>query len=206
TPVEPTSTSTAPPSTPTARPRPAPVAPAAAAPASRSQFVAQEASDVADPTPAVSASPTVALTSSPAPSTPTEVPLLQVPPLMFRTSDSAAAQIKSIGLQPSVQIVDRFSPTGEMTVVEQTPPAGQSVPPGSTVTLLVASGKVEVPNVVGLAEKIAWDTLHAAGFDGQTVRGPSSKVAIGLAADVQPSAGVVAASGSRVVLVVSRGP
>jgi serine/threonine-protein kinase len=124
---------------------------------------------------------------------------------MFRTADAAAATLRVAGLDPRTVSVDRFSPAGKGTVADQAPDAGQSVPNGSRVTLFIATGNVEIPNVVGLSEEAAWHVLQATGLDIHVIRVATDKVAAGLAAGVQPSAGVVVPGGARVTLAVSQG-
>jgi serine/threonine-protein kinase len=124
---------------------------------------------------------------------------------MYRSADSAAALVRSLGLEPNLKTVDVFSPAGKGTVAGQTPDAGSSVANGSRVSLLIASGSVEVPDVIGLAEDAAWQVLQSAGLQVQTVRVASNKTSAGLAANVQPAPGVVVPSGARVTLAVSQG-
>jgi len=52
-------------------------------------------------------------------------------------------------------------------LIDTSPAAGQSVPVGSNVTLVVSSGpaKVNVPDVTGESEALAKSDLHAAGFE-----------------------------------------
>jgi serine/threonine-protein kinase len=124
---------------------------------------------------------------------------------MYQSGDSAAAKLRLAGLDPLVRFVDRFSVGGKGTVADQAPNAGVSVPSGSRVTLLIASGNVEVPDVVGLREDVAWHALQAAGLDIRTIRVATDKVSAGLAAVVQPPPGSVVPGGARVTLAVSQG-
>lgn len=155
------------------------------------------------PTPLVEAVPTPVPVVAAAP-TPTSRPVA-VPPVAARSAGEAVDRVRGVGLVPRRATVDRYSPAGPGTVAAQDPPAGAAVPPGTSVTLLIASGNVVVPPVVGVLEEDASTQLHDAGLDIDTRRAPRSSVAAGRVADVNPGAGSVVPVGSKVVLTVSLG-
>jgi serine/threonine-protein kinase len=195
-----------------AQPRVAPIAPPEIVPPTPEasvEEISEEAPVAVDPSPPVTLTPQptpTSLSQAQPSATPTQTVLaVVVPPVMYQSGDSAAAKLRLAGLDPRVQSVDRFSPGGRGTVADQAPGAGANVPAGSRVTLLIASGNVEVPDVVGLREDAAWHALQAAGLDIRTIRVPTDKVSAGLAAAVQPSPGSVLPGGARVTLAVSQG-
>jgi serine/threonine-protein kinase len=135
------------------------------------------------------------------------VPLpVPVPPVVARPINEALDRVRAVGLVPRAQTADRYSAGGPGTVAAQDPPAGALLPPGGAVTLLVASGNVLVPNVIGLSEQDAWNALHESGFEIDTRRGRRSNVDVGRAADVNPSPGNALPAGSTVILTISQGP
>jgi len=141
----------------------------------------------------------------PAPTlTPTPMPV-PVPPVAAHSASGAVERLRAVGLVARTQSADRYSPAGPGTVAAQDPPAGSLLPPGSTVTLLVASGDVLVPDVVNLPEQDAWAALHEAGLQVETRRTRRSNVTAGRAAEVSPGAGAVVPAGSSVVLTISQG-
>ena len=92
---------------------------------------------------------------------PEQVP---VPPVVGLSQSDAIAAIQAVGLkvgkirqQPSDQ------PAGN--VIQSRPPEGTSVDAGSSVTLVLSTGEVAVPGVVGQTEAQARATLAQAGFD-----------------------------------------
>ena len=94
-------------------------------------------------------------------------------------------------------------PSGDS--VETLPPEGTPVDRGSTVTLVVSSGKetVEVPAVVGQNVDDARATLRGAGF-GVSVTTEESSSAEGTVLRQDPGAGTKAAKGATIALVVAK--
>jgi hypothetical protein len=146
----------------------------------------------------------VAEEPTPAP-TPTPLPLA-VPPVVARPLNEAIDRMRAVGLVPRTQTADRYSAGGPGTVAAQDPPAGALLAPGGAVTLVVASGNVLVPNVVGLSEPEAWAGLHEAGFEIDTRHARRSNVDAGRAADVNPGPGNALPAGSTLILTISQGP
>jgi serine/threonine-protein kinase len=74
----------------------------------------------------------------------------------------AQKALASEGLVASRTDIDSAKPPGQ--VVGQDPPANASVPPGTTVKLQVANGKVKLPDVTKLTEQQARMKLNQLGF------------------------------------------
>ncbi len=94
-------------------------------------------------------------------------------------------------------------PSGDS--IETLPPEGTPVDRGSTVTLVVSSGKatVEVPAVVGQNVDDARATLRGVGF-GVSVTTEESSSAEGTVLRQDPGAGTKAEKGSTIALVVAK--
>ena len=92
--------------------------------------------------------------------------LAKVPVLVGTQRRVAVQQIRGRGLTPSVSEEESSSPAGE--VISQSPSAGTEVEPGSTVSIVVSSGKEEkvakVPNVIGKERREAVEAIRAAGL------------------------------------------
>ena len=82
-----------------------------------------------------------------------------VPDVHGYNEDSAKTTIAAIGLTVG-KVVSVDDPSVDKgLVIETVPKAGETVPAGSAVVLKVASGKVKVPNVVGLDRGAATQAL-----------------------------------------------
>jgi eukaryotic-like serine/threonine-protein kinase len=92
--------------------------------------------------------------------------LAKVPVLVGTQRRVAVQQIRARGLTPSVAEEENISPAGE--VIRQSPSAGTAVEPGSTVSIVVSSGKEEkvakAPNVIGKERREAVEAIRAAGL------------------------------------------
>ncbi|MDO8307117.1 MAG: Stk1 family PASTA domain-containing Ser/Thr kinase [Actinomycetota bacterium] len=94
------------------------------------------------------------------------------------------------------------------TVVSSDPKAGTPQKPGTAVDMVVSKGPrpVPVPDVEGRKIGAARDALQEAGLKVDVTQKYSNSVADGVVISVKPKAGTVVDSGSRVALVVSKGP
>ncbi|HEX8768033.1 MAG TPA: PASTA domain-containing protein, partial [Jatrophihabitans sp.] len=90
---------------------------------------------------------------------PANVLVQQVVGLSYSEAQKALA---SEGLAASRSDIDSPKPAGQ--VIGQDPPANASVPPGTTVKLQVANGKVKLPDVTKLTEQQARMKLNQLGF------------------------------------------
>src|SRR5262249_15131223 len=93
-------------------------------------------------------------------------------------------------------------------VTRTTPPAEQSVESGSNVDVFVSNGSapVRVPEVSGMDQVAATQTLNNAGLRVQKASQPSSSVAPGTVIDSNPPVGTQVGRGSLVTINVSTGP
>lgn len=179
-----------------------------------------EAPPTATRVPAVSA-PTLIPTSPPAPS-PTLVPTaapptatprpaatatpqrIAVPGVVGRRVDEAQAVLRAAGFTSAVQRVNVNAERD--SVVAQSPVSGTAVAPGSSITLSVATGQVEVPDVTGKQEQEAIRLLSAAGLRvDETSRRSDNRIPAGSLIRTDPEAGKVVPRGSQVDLVISTG-
>jgi serine/threonine-protein kinase len=113
---------------------------------------------------------TVQLTVSTGPPKPGPV---NVPNVIGEQLNHALRDITHAGLK--TRVISQASNQPANTVINQTPNAGQSVPPGSTVALTVSNGKVTVPDVVGKTESDAKSALANAGFNSTSTMQSSSQ-------------------------------
>jgi serine/threonine-protein kinase len=172
---------------------------------------------VASPTPAPEATatpvpptPTPAPPSpTPAPPTPTRVPAsptprtIAVPQLRGKSLDDARAALQAVGL---TVIVRGVNVNVERNVVaDQSPDAGGAVPPQGTVTIMVGTGNVAVPDVAGRTQPQATRLLQDNGFRVNVRERKDQRVAQGTAIDTRPAAGAVIARGAEVDLTISSG-
>ena len=97
------------------------------------------------------------------------------------------------------------APSG--TVISQNPVAGTAVVTGSTVDLVVSKGSPPVPNVVGMTQAVATESIAGAGLVVGTVTQQfSTTVSAGTVISQSPVGGTFVVLGSAVTLVVSKGP
>jgi eukaryotic-like serine/threonine-protein kinase len=87
---------------------------------------------------------------------------VDVPNVEGLSENAAQTKLQNEGFSVSVQ-QDTTSTQPAGQVVNQNPPGGTSVAPGSKVTIYV-SGASNVPNVVGLSQASAQTSLQTAGF------------------------------------------
>ena len=89
-------------------------------------------------------------------------PEVEVPFVVGQPKESARTLLE--GAELKVKIVTEDSDQPKDNVIRTEPQSGQNVAEGTTVTIFVALGPNEVPNVVGLKQGTAGNTLRAAGF------------------------------------------
>ncbi|GAC1472697.1 MAG: Stk1 family PASTA domain-containing Ser/Thr kinase [Chloroflexota bacterium] len=134
-------------------------------------------------------------------------PPVVLPSLVSADVGSARLVTRSFALHDTV-VWQYSASTPRSVVIDQRPPAGISVPQGSTVTLIVSRGPrpVPVPEIVDTSEDAAVARLHALGFrvvlqQREAAFGPTHSVLA-----QSPGAGVHVLPHSVVVLTVSRAP
>ena len=129
---------------------------------------------------------------------------VQVPDLATLTLDQARARLEASKLRVgTLTPEDTDAPSG--TVLRSDPAAGATLPAGSTVNLVVASGKVAVPDVRGQDVGAARQTLEAAGFLLKVTSRPDGTVAPNTVLEQSPVGGT-AERGSTVELLVAAEP
>jgi beta-lactam-binding protein with PASTA domain len=94
---------------------------------------------------------------------------LVVPDLAGRTESQALFALTEAGFDSSQIVIER-RPSGDIEegfVIETEPPAGEILPPGGTVVLVVSLGATPavVPNVVGMTPEEAQSRLEDFGFE-----------------------------------------
>ncbi len=130
---------------------------------------------------------------------------VKVPVLVGSQRSLAVQQIRGRGLVPAVSEEESSSPAGE--VISQSPSAGHEVEPGSTVSIVVSSGKkqAKVPNVIGKLRPEAVQAVRDAGLS-PTVEEEETEVAgkVGRAIDQFPPPGSELEPGATVTIVVGK--
>ncbi|HEX6456450.1 MAG TPA: PASTA domain-containing protein [Solirubrobacterales bacterium] len=133
--------------------------------------------------------------------------LAKVPVLVGTQRRVAVQEIRGRGLTPSVGEEESGAPVGE--VISQSPSAGTAVEPGSTVSIVVSSGREEekatVPNVIGRERREAVEAIRAAGLT-PAVREEETEVPsqVGRVVDQFPPPGKELEPGSTVKIVVGK--
>ena len=132
--------------------------------------------------------------------------LRPVPNVVGSTVAIATANLKSAGLVKGEEI-QRFSNAAKGLVIATDPAVGKPLRPGSVVKLIVSKGPelIPVPDVQGMPEAQAKDTVNKAGFKYTTVQVFSDTVPVGVVADQSPSSGT-APRNSSITLNISKGP
>jgi len=128
---------------------------------------------------------------------------IAVPQLRGKTLEDARATLQAAGLTMTVQGVNVN--VDRNVVANQSPDAGVSLPAGSTVTLMVGTGNVTVPDVAGRSRDQAIKLLQDDSFKVSVRERRDPRVPAGQAIDTQPAAGLVIARGSPVELSISAG-
>jgi len=130
---------------------------------------------------------------------------VKVPAVVGMTLNAARQQLSAVGLELSSSQKASDRPKNE--VIGQSPDAGTTVDPGSTVSLSVSSGpaetRVPVPPLVGLTQADAESQLSSAGLVASVqTQSTSIQPQDGRVIDQSPSSGTEVAEGSTVVITV----
>lgn len=126
-----------------------------------------------------------------------------VPDLIDLSSTNDARAVLSASNLVLGKIIQKDSDKPEGTILEQNPIAGSSVEAGSRVDVAISSGKVTVPNVLGMNRTDAYTILFKAGFTVQFIDEPRSDIAAGTVLAQMPLPGEVTVKGTIVVLNVA---
>ena len=113
----------------------------------------------------------------------------------------AAQVIRGLGLE--VDFETRESTEDKNIVIETDPNAGETVPAGSTVTLVLSEGQMTVPSVVGRTEGEARQILREAGFEVSVTYDDDTPSQKGIVLRQDPSGSSSAPEGSTVSITVS---
>lgn len=116
--------------------------------------------------------------------------------------DDARAALAQVGLTlGTVSEENADAPAG--TVLRSEPEAGTMVDPGTTVSIVISSGLIEIPNVVGLPATQAQAELANAGFNVDTFGQVDTSVAEGTVLAQDPAGLSTAELGATVTITVS---
>jgi eukaryotic-like serine/threonine-protein kinase len=126
-----------------------------------------------------------------------------VPDVTGLTRDSAEARLRDDGFEVAADEQESDVPEGD--VISQSPSGGTRVTRGSTVTIVVSTGRpqVTVPDVIGMGEERATGRISGAGLtpvrQERSVTDPEQD---GVVVEQRPGAGTQLDQGSEVVIVV----
>ncbi|WP_269304370.1 Stk1 family PASTA domain-containing Ser/Thr kinase [Aeromicrobium sp. HA] len=132
--------------------------------------------------------------------------LVDIPNLTSYSYDEAKDLLEGdrYGLKVERQNTDSDQPKGR--VLNSNPPPGTQVERGSTVTLIVSRGQVDVPNVVGQSVDAATKTLEDAGLKVSVQDDPNGTAPDGTVTAQSREPGSMVAPGTTITLTVSRPP
>jgi beta-lactam-binding protein with PASTA domain len=131
-----------------------------------------------------------------------------VPNVVGMTQSAATTAIQAAGLQVGTATTANSPTVPAGSVISQNPPAGSSVPEGSSVSLVVSLGPVmvTVPNVVGMTQANAEAAITSANLTvGTITTANSDTVPAGSVISQNPAGASSVTQGSSVNLVISLG-
>jgi eukaryotic-like serine/threonine-protein kinase len=128
-------------------------------------------------------------------------PMTSVPSVVGQDRSQARASLEAVNLIAVFEEIDSDEPQGQ--VVETRPPAGEQVPEGTRVTVLVSDGPEKVPDVVGMTENQARQALQQAGFEVFVTRSSDTEEPKGTVIEQNPPGGTERPKGDSVTIVVS---
>jgi serine/threonine-protein kinase len=131
----------------------------------------------------------------------------EVPALAGKTTAEAEQQLAAVRLKVGTITRKYSAEVAKNRVISTDPPAGEQVPRGTAIVLVLSNGPqlVNVPQVTGRPVDEATQTLQQAGFRVTTRTTASDQVAKNLVVAQNPNGGT-APRGSVVELTVSAGP
>lgn len=141
------------------------------------------------------------------------LPEVETPDLSGASEAEAVARLGQAGLRLGEILRGPHEEVQAGFVISQDPGPGSMVLLGSEVSLTVSTGPESpagadaavVPNVIGLQEETALQTLEAAGFSTRSHNTESNEPA-GIVTEQDPAAGTEVEPGERVTIRVSEGP
>jgi serine/threonine-protein kinase len=128
-------------------------------------------------------------------------PLVDVPSVVGQPRAAAASTLRNANLDVTMRERDSDEPAGR--VLSTDPPAGDTVPEGTLVTVFYSDGPEEIPGVVGLQRPEAEQILRDAGFEPSVVESTATRRPRGTVIRQSPEGGTEAPEGSTVTIVVS---
>ncbi len=130
--------------------------------------------------------------------------VVAVPSVVGQQAADAQSAITAAGLNVKTKQQSSSDPAGQ--VLSQSPSGGTNVKPGSTVTIVVSSGVVLVPNVVGETADQARSDLSGSGFSNiNTVKQTTSDESQdGLVIKQAPPAGTKSSTSGSVTIYVGK--
>ncbi|MCW2765778.1 MAG: pknB [Nocardioides sp.] len=131
---------------------------------------------------------------------------VQVPTLIGQSETEARALIGDAGLAVGAVSYEASSTGGKDKVIRQTPNRDQYVDPGTSVDLVVSTGKpmVPIPSVLGQTKEEARSTLRALNLQ-VTLTETESDALKGQVVETKPTAGQSVPEGSTVTVYYSDG-
>jgi beta-lactam-binding protein with PASTA domain len=146
---------------------------------------------------------------SPSPSASPDASPVPVPSFVDSTYDEAEAAAAELGLTVTRAATEERTDVEPDTVLAQDPPAGEAVPPGTEIKLTVSVGKVavSVPNLVGMTENQALQTIVQEGLSvGTRTEAFDPAMPVGSVVSQNPQAPIFVPPDTPVDYVVSMGP
>jgi beta-lactam-binding protein with PASTA domain/predicted Ser/Thr protein kinase len=139
--------------------------------------------------------------------TPPATATVNVPALLNLDQAAAEKAITDAGLKVGAEDTAASATVAQGHVISSDPASGASVKKGSEVKLVISAGPdtVAVPNVVGLSEDRARQTLKSAGFASVSSRTADSLEDEGNVVAVDPAEGQQAAKSTTITLHISTG-
>jgi beta-lactam-binding protein with PASTA domain/predicted Ser/Thr protein kinase len=131
---------------------------------------------------------------------------VQVPDLRGLTLDEATALLADLDLEVGKITRTDAPDVAEDEVISSDPAGGTDTAPGSKVDLEVGTGKVEVPNVVGMTQSEAQNALSKVGLQSESSFTQTDSAAEGTVIEQDPGNGKAVESGSTVKITVAQAP
>ena len=131
---------------------------------------------------------------------------VEVPDVSGKSASAATEELRKLGLEVSAdQKTDNTPDFDEGEVSKTDPPAGESVSEGATVTLYVASGNVELPDLKGKKIDEARQILNKLGLSANTTPKPTADAEVDTVVSQDRAPGLVP-QGTVINLEVATAP
>jgi serine/threonine-protein kinase len=129
---------------------------------------------------------------------------IKVPDLKGKTEQEARQLLGDLKLTVGAVTEEDDSKVAKGKVISTSPAAGESVAPGSPVTLKVSSGKVTVPQLVGKTQDQAFTLLSEAGLTPKTTYQQTSAAPENTVLEQDQPVGTKVDTGSTINIVVAQ--